>query len=138
MIEWRERMSGEMAGKLVRVLIVDDQPRARDSMKALLSTCSWIGEVREASNGREAVERVGRFRPDVVLIDVRMPEIDGPKAILLLKALWPQVKVIALSMYPEHREEALAAGANAFVAKAEAWEKLLTTVEGLIREEDEP
>lgn len=127
-------MGEQTTGKPIAVLIVDDQPRARDSMKALLSTCSWIGEVREASNGREAVERVGRFKPDVVLIDVRMPEIDGPKAILLTKALWPQVKIIALSLYPEHRRDALAAGADAFVAKGDASEKLLGTLEGIVKE----
>ncbi len=107
-------------------------------MKALLSTCSWIGEVREASNGREAVEQAGRFRPDVVLIDVRMPEMNGPKAILLLKALWPQVRVIALSLYPEHRQDALAAGADAFVAKGDASEKLLATLEKMMKEGDKP
>ena len=134
MIQHRGEMSAQMTTRPIRILIVDDQPRARDSLRALLSTCSGIGEVREARNGREAVDLVGKFQPDVVLIDVRMPEIDGLKATLLMKALWPQVKVVALSLYPEHRQEALAAGANAFVAKADAWEELLVTVEELIKE----
>lgn len=121
-----------MTTKAVQILIVDDQPRARDSMKALLSTCAWIGEIREARNGREAVELCGKSQPDVVLIDVRMPEITGPKAILLMKALWPQVRVVALSMYPEHCQEALAAGADAFVAKADASEELLATLERIV------
>lgn len=125
-------MGGEMITKPVRVLIVDDQPRARDSMQALLSTCPWVGEVREARNGREAIDMAGKSQPDVVLIDVRMPEIDGPRAILLMKALWPQVKIVALSMYPEHCQDALAAGADAFVAKADAWRKLLATLEELL------
>lgn len=127
-----------MTGKPISILIVDDQPRARDSMKALLSTCSWIGEVCEAANGREAVERVGRFRPDVVLIDVRMPEMNGPKAILLLKALWPQVKIVALSMYPDNRRDSIAAGADAFVAKGDAAEKLLATLEEIVTGGDKP
>jgi YesN/AraC family two-component response regulator len=134
MIQHRGEMSAQMTTRPIRILIVDDQPRARDSMRALLSTCNGIAEVREARNGREAVDLVGKFQPDVVLIDVRMPEIDGLKATLLMKALWPQVKVVALSLYPEHRQEALAAGADAFVAKADAWEKLLVTVEELINE----
>ena len=134
MSEQRGKMSGEMIVKAVRILIVDDQPRARDSMKALLSTCSWVGEVREACNGREAVDLAGKFRPDVVLIDVRMPEINGPKATLLIKALWPEVKVVALSLYPENRREALAAGADAFVAKADASHKLLDTLEEMMKE----
>jgi len=127
-------MSAETIHTPLRVLIVDDQPRARDSMQALLSTCSRVGEVREARNGREAVGLVGKFHPDVVLIDVRMPEIDGPKATLLMKALWPEVKIVALSLYPENREEALAAGADAFVAKADASHKLLDTLEEMMKE----
>jgi YesN/AraC family two-component response regulator len=64
----------------IKVLIVDAQPRARKSLKALLSTRSRIGEMYEASDGREAVQLVKELRPDVVLMDVRMPEIDGLEA----------------------------------------------------------
>ncbi len=134
MIQHRGEMSAQMTTRPIRILIVDDQPRARDSLKALLSTCLWVGEVREARNGREAVDLVERFQPDVILIDIRMPEIDGLKATLLLKALWPQVRIVALSLYPEHRQDALAAGADAFVAKADAWEQLLGTLEELMKE----
>jgi len=109
----------------IRVLVVDDQPRARKSLKALLSTWPRASEIHEASNGREAVQLVREFQPDVVLMDVRMPEVDGLKATLQIKATWPQVKVIVLSMYTEHYDEALAAGADAFVGKGEAPDKLL-------------
>jgi DNA-binding NarL/FixJ family response regulator len=114
-----------MMAEPIRVLIVDDQPRARKSLKALLSTWPRVGEMHEASNGREAAQLVRELQPDVVLMDVRMPEVDGLKATVQIKALWPQVKVILLSMYPEYRDEALVAGADAFVGKGDAPETLL-------------
>jgi len=117
----------------IRVLIVDDQPRARKSLKALLSTWSRVGEMHEASNGREAVQLVKKLQPDVVLMDVRMPEIDGLTATVQIKALWPQAKVILLSIYPEYRGEALAAGADAFVGKGEAPDELLDLLSAVIR-----
>ena len=109
----------------IKVLVVDNQPRARNSVRALLSTWSWVSEVREASNGREAMDLIPEFWPDLVLMDVRMPEMDGLKATAQIKTRWPQVRVIVLSMYPEYRAEALAVGADAFVAKADAPRELL-------------
>ena len=109
----------------IKVLVVDNQPRARNSVRALLSTWSWVAEVREASNGREALNLIRELRPDLVLMDVRMPEMDGLEATAQIKAHWPQVKVVVLSIYPEYRAEALAVGADAFVAKADAPRELL-------------
>jgi len=117
----------------IRVLIVDDQPRARKSLKALLATWPCAGEICEAGDGREAVRLVKELGPDVVLMDVRMPEIDGLEATVQIKALRPQVKVIVLSMYPEYRGEALAVGADAFVGKGEAPERLLDLLTALLQ-----
>jgi len=112
----------------LEILVVDDQPRARQSLKALLVTCPQVEEVREAANGRQAVRLVKESQPDVVLMDVRMPEMDGLLATRLIKTRWPQVKVILLSMYTEYLDEALAAGADAFVSKGEPLERLLATL----------
>ena len=104
-------------------------------MKALLSTWQGVGEIYEASNGREAVQLVGELQPDVVLMDVLMPEVDGLKATVQIKTLWPQVKVVALSMYLEYRDEALAAGADAFVGKGEPADRLLAVLSAAIDED---
>ena len=114
------------------ILIVDDQPRARKSLEALLSTWSRAVAICEASNGREAIQLVKEFQPDLVLMDVRMPEIDGLEATAQIKAQWPQVRVIVLSMYVEHRHEALDAGADAFVGKGEAPGILLDVVSAVM------
>jgi DNA-binding NarL/FixJ family response regulator len=116
----------------LNILIVDDQPRARNSVRALLSTWSRVLEIREAGNGREALRLVEELPPDLVLMDVRMPEVNGLEATGQIKARWPQVKVIVLSMYIEHRDEALAAGADAFVGKGEASDALLGIVAALV------
>jgi len=120
-----------MAGHM-QILIVDDQPRARQSLKALLATWPQVKEIREAANGQEAVRLVEESRPDVVLMDARMPEMDGLEATRLIKARWPQVKVIVLSMYADYRTDALAAGADAFVSKGEPPERLLATLTAVI------
>jgi NarL family two-component system response regulator LiaR len=120
--------------KPIRVLIVDDQPHARKSLKALLSTWPRVGEMYEAGDGREAVRLVEEIQPDMVLIDVRMPELDGLKATAQIKAARPGVKVIVLSMYIEYRDEALAVGADAFVAKGDAASGLLGTLAAITGE----
>jgi len=107
------------------VLIVDDQPRTRRSLRALLATWSPVEGVREAANGREALSLVEAAQPDLVIMDARMPEMDGLTATRQIKARWPQVRVVILSMYGECCEEALAAGADAFVTKGEPPRQLL-------------
>lgn len=112
----------------VRILVVDDQPRARQGLKALLATWPPAQEVREAANGREALALVEESQPDLVLMDIRMPEMDGLEATRRIKARWPHVQVIVLSMYAEYADEALAAQADAYVCKGDPPEKLLATL----------
>ncbi len=112
----------------IRVLVVDDQLRARQSLKALLATWPRLQEVREAASGQQALGSIETFHPDVVLMDARMPEMDGVEATREVKARWPNVKVIVLSMYAEYLDQALAAGADAFLSKGEPPEKLLVAL----------
>jgi DNA-binding NarL/FixJ family response regulator len=127
-------MGRRMIAEPIRILIVDDQPRARKSVKALLSTWQRAGEIYEAGNGREAVQRARECQPDVVLMDVRMPEVDGLKATVQIKALWPRIKVVVLSMHLEYRVEALAVGADAFVGKGEPADRLLAVLADVVDE----
>jgi DNA-binding NarL/FixJ family response regulator len=117
----------------MRVLIVDDQLRARQSLKALLATCPQIEEVREAGNGQQAVRLVEESRPDVVLMDVLMPEMNGLEAMRLIKTRYPQVQVFMLTMYGEYLDDAVAAGADGFFIKGESPERLLTALSAVAR-----
>ena len=101
----------------IRVLIADDRPWARAGLRALLSTRSEIEVVGEAADGREALGLVEVQRPDVVLLDAQMPVLDGLETTRLIKARWPEARVIVLTMHAAYRSEALAAGADRFLVK---------------------
>ncbi len=125
-------------GEPIRVLVVDDQPRARQSLKALLATYPTIAEVREAANGREALRRIEESQPDVVLMDVLMPELDGLEATRQIKARWREVKVIVLSMHGEYASGAQAAGADDFVSKGEPPARLLAALAAVMKVGEPP
>ncbi len=124
----------------VRVLIVDDQPPARRSLKALVATSPCAGEIREAANGVEALRVVEEFQPDVILMDVLMPIMDGLETTKRVRLLWPAVRVIVLSMSSEFRQAALQAGAAAYLTKGGSPEQLLATFEtvALVAEKPAP
>ncbi len=116
----------------VRILIADDQPRARMGLRALLATWPGTGSVREAADGHEAVRAAAEWRPELVLLDARMPHMDGVLAALTIKARWPDIKVVVLSMFGEYRGPALAAGADAFVSKGQAPDEFLDVLAALV------
>ncbi len=124
--------------KSLQVLIVDDQPRARQGMRALIATCPGVKEIREAANGIEAILRIQESEPDVVLMDVLMPVMDGLEATRLIKERWKKVKVVALSMYDEYSEKAKAAGADAFITKGESPQRLLAMLTDCYVEDAQP
>jgi len=110
------------------VLIADDRPASLNGLRALLATQPTIDIVGEASDGQEAIQLVEQCRPDVVLMDVRMPVTDGLEATRIIKDRWPEVKIIVLTMYPSHQAEALAAGADVFLVKGCSAEDLLEAI----------
>jgi DNA-binding NarL/FixJ family response regulator len=109
-----------------RVLIVDDQPLLRAGFKAVLEASGQVDVVGEAATGVEAIEQARRLEPDVVLMDVRMPDMDGIQATRRM----PQQKVLILTTFglDEYIIEALRAGASGFLLKDAPVEDLLAAV----------
>lgn len=101
----------------VRVLITDDQQPTRHGLKAILTFAPQIEVIGEAVNGQEAVRLVTECHPDVVLMDMHMPVMDGLQATRLIKSQCPEIKVIALTIDPTHKIEALKAGVDVFLLK---------------------
>ena len=87
-----------------------------------------IEVVGEAADGKEAVCLVEKHQPDGVILDVRMPGMDGLEAARRIKDRWPEIKVIVLSMYAAYREEALATGADAFLVKGCPVDELINAI----------
>ena len=114
-----------------QVLIVDDRPQTREGLKALLATAPPVQVVGEAADGREAMHLIEVRQPDVVLMDASMPVMDGLEATRLVKAQWPQIKVIILTIHTALRAEALAAGADAFLVKGCPTGALLDAILGV-------
>ena len=111
-----------------RVLIADDSVRARDGLRALLTIRPELEVVGEACNGQDAVRLVAECRPDIVLMDLHMPVLDGIQATQLIKQQWPAVTVVVLTMYAVDQSAALAAGADAFLIKGNAPDRLLAAL----------
>lgn len=122
--------------KSIRVLIAEDQPRARQSLRALLGTLPQKLEIREAVNGSEAIDAMEAFQPALVILDIRMPVMDGLEATHLIKERWPETRIIIYSMYPEYAKPAQAAGADHFIDKSDPPEKLLAEVTKIMSEKN--
>ena len=108
----------------VRVLIADAQGPTRQGLRALLTLFPQVEVVGEAEDGREAVHMVAECQPDVVVMDIQMPVMDGLEATRRIREQWPEVRVIALTMYPKYRAKAAAAGVGAFLLKGSPIEVL--------------
>jgi DNA-binding NarL/FixJ family response regulator len=114
----------------IRVLVADDQSMVRAGFRMLLSGEPDIEVVAEASNGLEAVDKAARFRPTVVLMDIRMPELDGLQATRRILAADKAARVLILTTFDldEYVYEALRAGASGFVLKDDPPEQLLAAI----------
>jgi DNA-binding NarL/FixJ family response regulator len=119
------------AGVPIRVLVADDHPVVRNGLAGVIAQQPELALVAEAADGRQALERFREHLPDVVLMDLRMPDMDGVSAIKAIRAEFPDARILALTTYEGdvdiHR--ALEAGARGYLIK----DMLLTDVLGAIR-----
>jgi DNA-binding NarL/FixJ family response regulator len=114
----------------IRVLVADDQSMVRAGFRMLLAREHDIEVVAEASNGLEAVAKAARFQPTVVLMDIRMPELDGLEAARRILAADEQARILMLTTFDldEYIYEALRAGASGFVLKDDPPEQLIAAI----------
>src|ERR671921_1589261 len=123
-------MSPEEVRGPTRLAIVDDHELARESLQNMLSDEVDIEIVGEAANGRQALLLCSRLRPDLILMDVRMPEMDGLAATKEIKERYPETSVMMLTMHenPDYLLEALKAGAAGYVLKDAPQEDIIEAV----------
>ena len=114
----------------IRVLVADDQSLVRGGFRMLLAGEQDMEIVAEASNGLEAVEKAARFHPTIVLMDIRMPELDGLEATRRILAADAEARILILTTFDldEYVYEALRSGASGFVLKDEPPEQLLAAI----------
>jgi DNA-binding NarL/FixJ family response regulator len=121
----------------IRVVIVDDQSLFREGLRTLLSTRPEVDVIAEAANGEEALALVERLQPDVVLMDLQMPVVDGIQATARIRDRWPAVPVLALTTFDDDANlfGALRAGAAGYLLKDVSSETLLSAITAAARGE---
>jgi YesN/AraC family two-component response regulator len=124
------RHPGGRMTDVINLMIVDDSSRARLALTAFLSLQVGVRIIAQASNGLEAVDLIQSCVPDVVLMDMKMPVMDGLEATRIIKNNWPGVKVIILSMYSDYLSEAILSGADKFLVKGCSVEEIMSAITG--------
>ncbi|MBM3143431.1 MAG: response regulator transcription factor [Chloroflexi bacterium] len=116
--------------KTTRVLIVDDVAEVRRDLRTLLSLSGDLEIIGEAADGREAVRLAASIQPDVILMDLEMPVLDGNEATRQVKALVPACRVVMLTVhdYPEARAAARESSADAFLVKGASVEEIIRSL----------
>jgi two-component system, NarL family, response regulator NreC len=116
--------------KVIRVFLADDHTIVRRGIRSLLEAVDGIEVVGEAKDGREAVEKVREIRPDVVLMDIGMPGLNGLEATIQINQVCPEVKVLILSMHTDelYVQHALQAGGSGYLVKQAAEAELLAAI----------
>lgn len=116
---------------MINIMLVEDNIHARRALKALISQQEGINVIAEASNGQEAICKIEAQVPTLMIMDMRMPVMDGLETTRIVKARWEQVKIIILSMYTDSQSAMLAAGADSFLAKGCSIETIVSVIRSL-------
>ncbi len=121
-------------GGAARLVLVDDHELAREGLRDMLADVPDVEVVGEAADGQEALELCRRVRPDLVLMDLRMPRMDGLAATRAIKRELPKTSVLVMTMHenPDYLLEALRAGAAGYLLKEAAQDEVLSAVGGVL------
>lgn len=116
-----------------RVLLVEDHKLLRVGLKSIFNNYETIDIIGEAQDGQEAVELTDELKPDIILMDIEMPRMNGIEATKIIKEKHPNIKVIMLTCFSEEKEvqQALAAGANAYIVKDIKTEYMVMVIESV-------
>jgi DNA-binding NarL/FixJ family response regulator len=119
----------------IRILLADDHPLLRDGVAGLVSDQADMEVVGEASNGNEAVDQFRKHRPDITLLDLQMPEMNGIEAILAIRSEFPDARIVVLTTYTGDAQilRALKAGARGYLLKSALRRELLDTIRAVHR-----
>ena len=125
-----ELTSNPRLRKPIRVLVADDSPPARGVIRALLASLQEVEMVGLASDGEEAVAQAEALRPDLILMDLQMPKLDGLRATRMVRKHLPGVRVVVVTVNygPEVQQTCLAGGADGFVAKDRLYQDLFAEI----------
>ncbi|MBI5559575.1 MAG: response regulator transcription factor [Deltaproteobacteria bacterium] len=119
--------------KKIRVMLVDDHDVVRSGLKSLLSMDTEIEIVGEAANGADAIEKIPEYNPEVIVMDISMPTMDGMEATRRISAKYPECLVLSLTVHEDKQYffEMLAAGAKGYITKQAAAEELVSAIKAV-------
>jgi DNA-binding NarL/FixJ family response regulator len=124
--------------KIIKTLIVDDDPEFRRFLREFLSDQPGLEIVGEAADGKQALEKVKKIKPDLVLLDIRMPRIDGFTALDMLKRKYPQVRIIILTIFDdlEYQDSVKKSGSDGYVVKSNLVKDLMPAIRAALKNEN--